>query len=212
MLLVEKGVQRGMAGLNLRLRSSAQEAVTLSELCRVSEHVQLREWLGVSFRLPVLLDVIDCGAPGIYVGWSPVARMEKRMMQLLQPAGEDGVRGLHTVGESCRCPSSCEDTRAAFFLDELADLRSVEIIQVALSSASSRMDGRDGCERRLQTLLAEQLTECVDDDAIADAEEDVEGCWYDALRRDGEERLMRTIDGMPVSRSAITSGVEEVLV
>ena len=88
--------------------------------------MQLREWLGVSFGLPVLLDVVDGGTPGIDIGWCPVARAEERMVQLLQPAGEDGVRGLDAVSDGCRCSSSCEDTRGAFLLDELADLRSVE--------------------------------------------------------------------------------------
>ena len=108
--------------------------------------------------------------------------------------------------------SSCEDVCAAFLLDELADLRPVEIIQVALTTAASGMDGVDGGECRLQTFLTEQLAECIEDDAIADAEEEVEGCGYDALRRDGEERLMCTIEGMFVCWSAIARGVEEVLV
>jgi hypothetical protein len=40
----------------------------------------------------------------------------------------------------------------------------------------------------------------------------VERSRHDALRRDGEERLMRAIERMLVRRSAVTRGVEEVLV
>ena len=105
------------------------------------------------FGLPVLMDIAHSSAPGVDIGWSPVARMEKRMMQLLEPAGEDGVGGLHTVGDGCRCFSSCEDVCTAFLLNELADLGPVEIIQVALSAASSRMNNGDGRECRLYAFL-----------------------------------------------------------
>ena len=80
MLSVEEGVEGGMAGLHLRLRRTAEESIPLSEADRVAEHVQLREWLGTSFGLPVLLNVVDCGTPGIDVSCCPVARVEERMV------------------------------------------------------------------------------------------------------------------------------------
>ena len=42
----------------------------------------------------------------------------------------------------------------------------------------------------LHALLAQQLAECFEDDAIADAQEEVQRGGHDALRRDGEERLL----------------------
>ena len=73
MLLVEEGVENSVAGLGLSLRDSTEESKALCEFDRVSQHVKLREGLRVSFGLPVLLDVIDCGAPGIDIAGSPLA-------------------------------------------------------------------------------------------------------------------------------------------
>ena len=74
------------------------------------------------------------------------------------------------------------------------------------------MHSRDALQRRLNALFAQQLAERVEDDAIADAEEEMEWCGDDALRLDGEEWTVGAIDGMFVCRSAITWGMEEVLV
>ena len=86
------GVQQNWGGHNLCDR------LTFSEFNGVSEHVELREWLRVGFRLPVLLDVIDCGAPGVDISWSPVARVEKRMVQLFAASG----RGRSERPSCCR--------------------------------------------------------------------------------------------------------------
>ena len=83
-----------MAGLDLRLRRTAEESIPLSEVDRVAEHMKLREWLRTCFRLPVPLDVVDSHAPGIDVGCCLVTRVEERMVQLVQPTGEDEVGGL----------------------------------------------------------------------------------------------------------------------
>ncbi len=58
----------------------------------------------------------------------------------------------------------------------------------------------------------EQLAECIEVDAIADAEEEMKWSGNDALWTDGEKRLMCAIDGMLVCRSAVARGGEEVLV
>ena len=155
MLLVEEGIEGGMTGLDLCLRRTAEEAIALGEVDGVLEHVQLRERLRTCFRLPVPLDVIDRHAPGIDVGCCPVTRVEERIVQLVQPTGEDGVGGLHTVGDGGCCTSGCESTRAAFSLDELADLRSVELVQVADATATSRVNGFDALDGFQHDLLAE---------------------------------------------------------
>lgn len=74
------------------------------------------------------------------------------------------------------------------------------------------MDGCDALQCRLDTLLAQQFAECIENDAIADAEEEMERSGNDALRWDGQKRLMCAIDGMLVCRSAVARGGEEVLV
>jgi hypothetical protein len=61
----------------------------------------------------------------------------------------------------------------------------------------------DGSESCLHTLLAQQLAEGVEDDAIADAEEEMEWSGNDALGWDGEERLLACSAGVLVSRSAV---------
>src|SRR5680860_1816797 len=133
------------------------------------------------------------------------------MMQLLQPAREDGVRGGGGGREGGGSSSSCQHTRATFSLDPLTDLRSVEIVQVTLASAASRVDSGDGSESCLHMLLAQQLAECIQNDAIADAEEEMERSGHDALRRDREQWTVRAIYGMAISGGAIARGVEEIV-
>jgi hypothetical protein len=74
------------------------------------------------------------------------------------------------------------------------------------------MHGGDCLQRCLEALFAQQLAECIQNDAIADAEEQVERSRHDALGRNSEERRVCAIEGVSVCRSAITSGVEKVLV
>ncbi len=85
MLLVEERVERGVEGLNLRLRRAPEESMPLSEFDGVVQHVQLGERLGMGFRLPVLMDIAHCSAPGIDIARRPVVRVKQAMMQLLQP-------------------------------------------------------------------------------------------------------------------------------
>ena len=63
MMIVEKGVEGGMSGLNLRLGSATEESMPLGELEGVAEHVQLRECGLRGGRRPVLLDIIHCRTP-----------------------------------------------------------------------------------------------------------------------------------------------------
>ena len=96
-------------------------------------------------------------------------------------------------------------------LDPLADLRSVEVVQVGCTAATRRMDGSNALQRRLHALLAQQLAECIEDDAIADTEEEVEGSGNDALGRDGEERLLACRMRVLVCWSAVARGGEEIV-
>jgi len=185
--------------------------MTLGEFQRVMQHVQLGERLRVCFRLPVLMDVIHCTAPCIDICCCPVARVKERMMQLLQPACEDGMRRSSGSGKGRGFSSSCQHTRAAFLPNPLADLWPVEIIEITLPAAAGRVHGGDGSKCRLHTFLAQQLTERIQNDAVADAEEEVERSRYDALGRDAQKGLMRAIDGMLVCRSAMARRREEIV-
>ena len=94
-------------------------------------------------------------------------------------------------GEASFLFSSCAECRTAVFLDELADLGPVELEQITLSSATSRMDGFDRLQGLLDQLLREEFTEGLENDAVADAEEEMERSWYDAIRIDGENTSRR---------------------
>ena len=97
-----------------------------------------------------------------------------------EPAREDGVSGLLLSGEADLLPSCYADTRTASLLDPLANLGPVELEQIALATAPSRVDSGHLLECLLDELLAQQLAECIEDDAIRD----------DAIRIDGEESEM----------------------
>ena len=73
-------------------------------------------------------------------------------------------------------------------------------------------NGGDRLQGRFYSLLAQQLAERVEDDAIADAEEEVEWRRHDALGRDGEQRLLAHSPRVLVCGSAIASGGEEAFV
>ena len=77
------------------------------------------------------------------------------------------------------------------------------------AAAASRVNSSDGFQCRLDSLLAQQLAERIEDDAIADTEEEMEGSGHDALRMDGEERRVSAIEGMLVCWSAVARGGEE---
>ena len=91
MLLVEERVECGVEGLDLRLRHTTEEAVTLSELDGVMQHVELGERLGVGLHLPVLVDVMDGCTPLLDLLRRPVALVQEVIVQLLQPAIQRGV-------------------------------------------------------------------------------------------------------------------------
>jgi len=63
------------------------------------------------------------------------------------------------------------------------------------------MDGRHLLECLLDELLAEQLTEYLKDDAITDAEEEMEWGRDDALGIDGEEGGMLVVNDRQAIRS-----------
>ena len=115
-------------------------------------------------------------------------------------------------GGGSSCNSGRQDTRTAPFLDPLAYLWPIEIIQVALASAASRVHGGDGPQSRLDVLFAQQLAECIENDSIADAEEQMKRSRHDAFGRDSEEGTLVWMEGVTVSRCAIARGVEVVVV
>ena len=201
MLLVEEGVERSVVGLDLRLAGSAKEAMSLGEVNSMVQHVQLGEGGDGGLRSPVAVNITHHAAPGVDVGCCPVTRAQQAIMQLLQPAGEDGVRSGSSSREGGRRCGSCQHTGTAFLLDPFADLLSVEVIQVSGAAAASRMDRGDAFQRLLDALLAQQLAECVEDDAVADAEKKMERSGHDALGWDGEESRW------PTARECLSTGV-----
>jgi hypothetical protein len=63
----------------------------------------------------------------------------------------------------------------------------------------------------LNKLLREEFTECIENDTIADAEEEMERCWNNTIRWDGEERRMSAIHGMFISWLTIARGFSEAV-
>ena len=187
---MEEGVELRMERLNLSLRGTTEEAMPLRELQRVPQHVQLREWGLMGLRTPVLLDVAHHATPGLDVTRCPVAAVEQRTVQLLQPAAEEGVGGHGRRRNVLLASSGSEQLCAALLLDPLADLRPVEVVQVCSTAAASGVHGGDGLQCGLDAILAQQLAERIEDDAIADAQEEMQRSGHDALRRNGEERLL----------------------
>src|SRR4051812_30750614 len=99
MMVVEEGVELRMKRLDLSLRGAAEEAMPLGEVDSMMQHVQLRERLGFGLGAPVLMNVAHHAAPRVDIGCRPVVRSKQAVMQLLQPAGEDRVRGRSRRGE-----------------------------------------------------------------------------------------------------------------
>ncbi len=128
MLHVEQGVEGGMEGLDLRFARSAKETMPLSEVDGVMQHMQLRESGNRCLRSLVLMNVAHDAAPCIDDCCSPLVGAEQAMMQLLQPAREDGVGSRSGSRDGRRCSGSSQHTRAAFLLDPLADLRPIEVV------------------------------------------------------------------------------------
>ena len=132
-------------------------------------------------------------------------------MQLLQPAGEDGVRRSSSSRDGRGCSSSREERSAAFLLDPLADFWSIEVVEVTLPTAASGMHSCDCLQCSLEALLAQQFAECIEDDAITDAEVEMEGSGDYALGRDGEKWLLASGAGVFVVCIAITGSFEQTL-
>ena len=136
MLLVEELLELEVIGLDLSLGDSAEESVALGELQRVAEHVKLGKGGLLGLRTPVLMDIIDCFAPILDLLRRPLLLVEEMIMQLLQPAGEDGVSGLLLGSEAVHLLSCCADTRTALLLDPLANLGTIELEQITLAAAA----------------------------------------------------------------------------
>ena len=194
MVIVEEGVEGGMGGLNLCLRSTTEEAMPLSELEGVPQHVELRECGLRGGGRPMLLDVIHCCPPILDLLRRPLLLVEQMGVQILEPSLESREGGLLRGSEVSLLFSCSAECSIAFSLDPLADLWPIEVVEVALSTASSRMDCCDGFQSLLDQLLREEFAEYIEDDAIADTEEEVEWCGDDALGREGEERRVLGIE------------------
>ena len=134
MLLVEEGIEGSMKGLNLSLGDATEESPSLDEVNGVMQHVQLGKCGLRGLCRPVGVNVAHHAAPSVDIGGSPLVRAKQAMMQLLQPAREDGVRGFRCYRD---VGSSCEECSTALPLDPLADFRPIEIIEIALATAAS---------------------------------------------------------------------------
>lgn len=66
-------------------------------------------------------------------------------------------------------PPSVADARS-----EALRVGSIELKDVAAAAGASGMTGRDGLERLLHQLLAEECTACSEDDAITDADAEMQ--------------------------------------
>jgi hypothetical protein len=185
MLLVKEGVEGSMEGLDLCLRRATEKMVALSELDRVVQHVELRKCGLRGLGTPVLMDIVDCRTPIGELLRCPLALVQQMIVQLLQPACEDGVRCSDSSSDVAGSSSRSEECGAASLLDPLANLGPVEIIEITLASAASRVDGRHTLQRLFDVFLTQQLIECIEDDAIADAEEEVESAHRTDTKRTG---------------------------
>lgn len=72
------------------------------------------------------------------------------------------------------------------------------------------MDGRHLLESVLDEFLAQQLAERIENNAVANAEEEVERSGHDALWRNGQEGTLLWVMGVAVCWSAVARGVEEI--
>src|SRR6478735_12206058 len=129
----------------------------LSEVDRVMQHVQLGKGSLRGLCAPVLMDITHHAAPCLDLIAAPVTRAQQAMLQLLQPAREDGVRGSGGSRDVLLLCGCSEKSRAAFSPDPLADLWPVEVVQVSSATAARRVHGGDALQRCLYALLAQQL-------------------------------------------------------
>ena len=162
----------------------------LGELQRVSQHVELRESGLTSLARPVLLYVIHCCTPLLDLLQLPVVLVEKMIMQTHEPSLEGRVGRLLLGGQSFLLLSSGAERCTVALLEPLANLRPVQLEDIASSTTASRVDRLHSLQRLFDQLLREEFAESIEDNAIADAEEEVEWCGDDAIRVDGEKRPM----------------------
>ncbi len=95
--------------------------------------VELGEGIDFRLRHPVLMDICHSGTPIIDIRRLPLFGVQQKMVQFLQPAGEDGVR-CTSGSRGCRCVQyAC----TALFLDPLGDLLPVEVPQIRQTTATS---------------------------------------------------------------------------
>jgi hypothetical protein len=91
MVIVKEGIELSMEGLDLRLARTSEESMPLGKFNGVMKHVQLREWGLTSLAGPVLLYILHCCAPILNLCWFPVLLVQQVIMQIFEPACEDGV-------------------------------------------------------------------------------------------------------------------------
>ena len=137
MMIVEERVELRMEGLDLCLRRSADEAMALSELHGMAEHVQLRERLVASGATPVLVDAVEKGAKHVQIRLLPVAVVQQPIMQNAHPPCE-----LLDLGLGCRrnaggCCGCIQHARGAILLDPACQLRPVELVNVREPASAS---------------------------------------------------------------------------
>ena len=70
--------------------------------------------------------------------------------------------------------------------DPLTNFSTIEIVQITTTSAASRVHCFNGAQYAFHVLLAEKLTECINNDTVADAEKQVEWGGHDSFRQDSE--------------------------
>ena len=137
MLLVKEALELEVIRLDLSLGSSAEETISLSELQRVAEHVELRKCSLASLCTPVVLNILHCFTPVLDLLGFPFLLEEEMIVQLLQPALEGGISGFLSGSEGSLLFSSCAECAAAILLDPFANLGSVELKYISATAAAS---------------------------------------------------------------------------
>lgn len=133
-------------------------------------------------------------------------------MQLLQPAMEDGEGSSGSSSKTAVARSSCQQRGAAILLQPLANLRPVEVVQVALAAAACRMNRRHLLQCLLDEFLTQSLAEHLQNDAITDTEEQMQRCRNDAFGIDFQQCWLIGVKRLAISFSAVTRRVEVVVV
>jgi len=130
--------------------------------------------------------------------------VQQMVVQLLQPALEDGEGGAGGCIDTAIARGSCQQCGAAILLETLANLRPVEIVKIALATAASRMNRRYLLQRLLDKFLSQQFAEYIEDDAIADTQEEVQRSGHDAFGIDLQQCWLSRMKRVTISFSAVT--------